>query len=193
MSNGQANYPVTMMARMLGVSTSGYSAWRKREPSERAREDAVLQQQIETIYGNSRASYGAPRIHAELRDQGIHVGRKRVARLMRQAGLSGICRRRNGTTKRNPKACPAPDLVKRDFSAQKPDQLWVANIKTDSIFVFDGGGRCLLSSGGGLGYGHSFENGIGARSVEHDDLAAISQTGDSPLRPGYTIDRLGLW
>jgi len=129
MSDYQAKYAVSMMARMLEVSTSGYSAWHKREPSKRAREDAVLQQQIKTIHANSRSSYGAPRVHAELKDQGVNVGRKRVARLMRQAGLAGICRRRNGTTKRNPKARPAPDLVKRDFSAQKPDQLWVADIK----------------------------------------------------------------
>jgi putative transposase len=130
MSTYQASYPVVTMARVLGVSTSGYYAWCKRAPSQRACEDARLQQRIETIHAKSRGTYGAPRIHAELKDCGVHVGRKRVARLMRRAGLEGISRRRGkGTTKRNPKAQPAPDLVKRDFIAHKPDQLWVADIK----------------------------------------------------------------
>jgi putative transposase len=130
MSDHQACYPVATMGRVLGVSTSGYYAWRRRAPSKRACEDALLQQRIEVIHAKSRGTYGAPRIHAELRAEGVHVGRKRVARLMRQAGLEGISRRRRrSATQRDPRAQPAPDLVKRDFSAQRPDQLWVADIK----------------------------------------------------------------
>ena len=117
------------MCRLLGVSPSGYYAWRKRELSQRARRDRELLGMIRRIHTGSRGTYGAPRIHAELRAQGVRVGRKRVARLMRQAGLAGVSRRRKkGTTKRDPSAEPAPDLVERNFTASKPDELWVADI-----------------------------------------------------------------
>lgn len=130
MSVYQASYPVAAMARILEVSTSGYYAWCKRTPCKRVCEDAQLQQRIEIIHADSRGTYGVPRIHAELKAQKVEVGRKRVARLMRQAGLVGVSRRhRTGTTKRDLKAQPAPDLVKRDFDAHKPDRLWVADIK----------------------------------------------------------------
>ena len=130
MSAHQACYPVATMARVLEVSTSGYYAWRKRGPSKREREDAMLQERMKAIHAKSRGTYGAPRIHAELRADGLCVGHKRVARLMRQAQLAGISRRRRrGSTRRNAKARPAPDLVKRNFTAERPDQLWVADIK----------------------------------------------------------------
>ena len=130
MSAHQACYPVATMARVLKVSSSGYYAWRKRGPSKRAREDTMLQERMKAIHAKSRGTYGAPRIHAELRADGLCVGRKRVARLMRQAQLAGISRRRRkGLTRRNAKARPAPDLVKRNFTAQRPNQLWVADIK----------------------------------------------------------------
>ena len=130
MSARQACYPVATMARVLKVSSSGYYAWRKRGPSKREREDAMLQERMKAIHAKSRGTYGAPRIHAELRADGLCVGRKRVARLMRQAHLAGISRRRRkGLTRRNAKARPAPDLVKRNFTAQRPNQLWVADIK----------------------------------------------------------------
>ena len=130
MSAHQACYPVATMARVLKVSSSGYYAWRKRGPSKRAREDTMLQERMKAIHAKSRGTYGAPRIHAELRADGLCVGRKRVARLMRQAHLAGISRRRRkGLTRRNAKARPAPDLVKRNFTAQRPNQLWVADIK----------------------------------------------------------------
>ena len=125
----QAEYPITMMARVLEVSTSGFYAWCKRGPSKRAREDAWLLERIETAHDESRGTYGAPRIHAELQEQGIRVGRKRVARLMREAGLVGVSRRRRTrTTIRNGERRPAPDLVDRDFAASGPNELWVADI-----------------------------------------------------------------
>jgi len=124
----QADYPITTLCRVLGVSTSGYYAWRKRAPSKREREDQQLTNQIRKIHRRSRDTYGAPRIHAELAAQGWAVGRKRVARLMRQAGLRGISRRKAKTSRRDPQQRPAPDLVERDFSADGPDQLWVADI-----------------------------------------------------------------
>ncbi len=129
MKANQANYPIAMMCRLLEVSTSGYYAWLKRPPSKRSREDAILIDRIRWIYLRSRSTYGAPRMYEELRDEGVRVGRKRVARLMRTAGLQGVSRRKRvRTTIRKPGARSAPDLVKRDFTADRPDQLWVADI-----------------------------------------------------------------
>ena len=129
MSAHQAHFPVATLCRVLDVSTSGYYAWRKREPSKRARDDAMLTKQIHSIHAWSRSTYGAPRIHAELRDRGVQVGHNRVARLMRVAGLQGVSRRKGSrTTYRSEQARPAPDLVERDFTATAPDELWVADI-----------------------------------------------------------------
>lgn len=125
----QAMYPIATMCRVLEVSTSGYYAWRKRGESKRALEDAWLLERIETIHEESRGTYGSPRIHAELRAQGIRVGRKRVARLMREAGIQGVSRRKGTrTTVRGRNGRRAPDLVEREFSATGPDRLWVADI-----------------------------------------------------------------
>ena len=130
MSANQAVFPTAAMARVLGVSKAGYYAWRDRSPSARAREDAELLRRIRTIHASSRGAYGAPRVHAELREAGERHGRKRVARLMREAGLAGARHRRGGpkTTRRDREARPAPDLVERDFTAAGPNQLWVADI-----------------------------------------------------------------
>jgi putative transposase len=125
----QAHYPIATMCRVLEVSTSGYYAWLQRPPSRRAREDQALTQKIRTIHARSKGTYGAPRIHAKLPTQGWQVGRKRVARLMRADGLQGVSRRKGPrTTRRQPGARPAPDLVNRNFSAQAPDRLWVADL-----------------------------------------------------------------
>ena len=122
-------YPVTTMCRVLEVSTSGYYAWKKRAPSERARRDEVLTKRIREIHQWSRGTYGVPRIYAQLADEGVHVGCKRIARLMQAAGLQGVSRRKFvRTTQRSPSARPAPDLVDRDFTAPGPDRLWVADI-----------------------------------------------------------------
>ena len=121
---------VVRMCRLLGVSPSGYYAWRKREPSARAQANARLSATIQQIHVASRATYGAPRVHAALAEaHGIRCGRKRVARLMRAAGLVGICRRRTvRTTRRAEAATPADDLVRRAFTAAEPNRLWVADI-----------------------------------------------------------------
>jgi transposase InsO family protein len=116
--------------RVLGVSPSSYYD-RRRGPSARARADHVLLGQIRQIHTSSGGAYGAPRIHAELQIAcGVRVGRKRVARLMRAAGLVGCHRRRRwrpGTTRRDPRAAPAPDLVNRQFVAAAPNRLWHAD------------------------------------------------------------------
>ncbi len=116
------------MCRVLGVSTSGYYAWRGRIPSKRKRDDAMLTEKIRAIHRRSRGTYGAPRVHTKLREQGIGVGYNRVARLMRTDGLHGASGRRPTTTRRQADARPAPDLIQRDFTAEAPDRLWVADI-----------------------------------------------------------------
>ena len=122
-------YPIATMCRLLEVSTSGYYAWCARPPSARARADAVLTERIREFHTQSRGTYGAPRIHAELKDDGWRLGQKRVARLLKDAGLFGVSRRKwIGTTQRRQGARPAPDLVDRDFTAHRCDQLWVADV-----------------------------------------------------------------
>ena len=122
-------HPVATMCRLLGVSASGYYAWQGRAPSARAESDGAMLDRIRDIHRASRGTYGAPRIHAELVDRGYAVGRKRIARLMRRAGLRGISRRKGTrTTIRDARARAAPDLVERDFTADAPDRLWVADI-----------------------------------------------------------------
>ena len=121
-------YPIATMCRVLGVSTSGYYAWLARAPSARATSDAALIERIGAIHAASRGTYGSPRIHAEVAANGSAVGRKRVARLMKRAGLRGVCRRRFVTTTVRDGARQAPDLVDRSFVAAAPNVLWVADI-----------------------------------------------------------------
>ena len=129
MKANQAVYRVATMCRVLGVSPSGYYAWRQRSPSQRARSDAELVARIRTLHERSRGTYGVPRIHAELTAEGTRASRKRIARLMQAAGLEGVSRRRHvRTTVRDRQARRAPDLVERDFAADGPDRLWVADI-----------------------------------------------------------------
>ncbi len=129
MSAHQALYPVALTCQVLRLSRSGYYAWRARPASARAREDAELLGKIRRIHAESRGTYGAPRVHAQLAADGVRVGRKRVARLMKKDGLSGVCRRRKTrTTIPDKSKRAAPDLVERDFSAAGRDQLWVADI-----------------------------------------------------------------
>ena len=118
------------MCRVLGVSTSGFYAWRKRKPSKRSLKDSKIKALITKIHRGSRGTYGAPRIHAELKlGYGIGCSKKRVARLMQEANLIGIHRRRlKGCTRRDPARPSYPDLVERSFTALKPNQLWVADI-----------------------------------------------------------------
>ena len=130
MSANQACFPVAPMARVLGVSKAGYYAWAHRPPSAHAVADAALLKRVRTSHASSRQTYGAPRVHADLRTCGEKHGRKRIARLMRHAGLVGASHRHGGptTTRRDQDARPAPDLVDRNFAASRPDQLWVADI-----------------------------------------------------------------
>lgn len=123
MKANQATYPVRRMCGLLGVSPSGYYAWLGRDPSARQLADRALRDRIVDIHSRSRGTYGAPRIHAELLAYGVSVGRKRVARLMRQARIQGVHRRRKvATTRTNPERVTTPDLVRRQFTATRPGQ-----------------------------------------------------------------------
>jgi len=126
----KTNYPVVVMCRVLEVSRTAFHNWERRAPSDRTLTDAWLTDSIKRIHDESRGVYGAPRIHAELRmEHGIRVGRKRVARLMKAAGISGVRpRKRWKTTIRIPGITPATDLVERQFRPTSVNVLWVADI-----------------------------------------------------------------
>jgi transposase InsO family protein len=115
----QQEFPVIRMCHVLQVSESGYYAWRQREPSERKRRDEALGKRIEDAYSTNRQVYGSPGIHAVLKEQGVPCGRKRVARLMRERGISAKSRRRKMKTTDSHHTNPvAPNLLKRDFTAE---------------------------------------------------------------------------
>ncbi len=122
-------HAAAVVCRVLGVSASGYHAWRKRPPSRRAIEDATLTARIKAVHEMSDGTYGAPRIRAELADvDGLRVGIKRIAKLMRKAGIAGVSRRRFCVTTTRDGAPVSPDLVARKFEADGPNKLWVADI-----------------------------------------------------------------
>ena len=124
------HHPVSRLTGVLGVSRAGYHAWGKRGPSARRTADDQLKVRIGEIHTASFGIYGAPRIHAELADTyGINIGKKRVARLMRELGIQGVSRRGKRKVKKSTAEMPAaPDLVRRNFTATRPDELWVADI-----------------------------------------------------------------
>jgi putative transposase len=125
----KAQYPTALLCRVLGGARSGYYAWVRRGVSARAQADDALAEQITRVYEASRHTYGAPRVHAALRASGTVCGRRRVARLMRTAGLVGRApRRRARTTGADPAQLPAPNLGARDFAVPAPDRLWIGDI-----------------------------------------------------------------
>lgn len=127
----RVEFGVRRCCRAVGVSPASFYDWHRRGPSVRQHADQRLLGQIRRIHRDSGGAYGAPRIHAELQLAcGVRVGRKRVARLLRSAGLVGCHRRRRvrpGLTRRDPQAAPAPDLCRRQFSPPEPDRLWHAD------------------------------------------------------------------
>jgi transposase InsO family protein len=143
-------FPVRRLCAVLGVSESGYYAWLKHEPSQRALENVRLRETICALWRQFRGIYGAPRIHAELRDQGVKVGRHRVARLMRQAGIRGKApsKRRPRTTQSDPTHPVAPNLLDRQFTADRPNAVWLTDITyidTDEGYLYLAGVMDLYS------------------------------------------------
>ncbi|GLV53217.1 transposase [Dictyobacter sp. S3.2.2.5] len=130
------------MCRVLSVSVGGFYAWRKRPASAREQEDGTITEQIVNIYRQHQGRYGSPRIHAQLRDEGIHVGRKRVVRLMKQAQLAAHhTTHRVMTTRADPAAVPAENVLDRAFLAQRPNEKWVADI----TYIPTGSSRMYLA------------------------------------------------
>jgi putative transposase len=125
-----SDLPVATCCRVMKVSTSGFYAWQANPVSEKEMSDAFLTNTIIDIHRMSRRSYGSPRVHAELRlGQDTCCSRKRVERLMKEAGISGVYRRKGrGCTRRDPAAEPADDLVNREFDPAVPDRLWVMDV-----------------------------------------------------------------
>ena len=123
-------YPVIVMCRVLGLARSGYYAWKRRAPSAHARRDRQLSDYIQTSFEASRRTYGSPRVHADLRAQDVRCGRKRVARLMRQANLVARTRRRRTpqTTDSRHGFAIAPNVLDRQFAVERPNQVWVSDI-----------------------------------------------------------------
>ncbi len=126
----RAQHKVSRLCAVVGVTRQGFYAWLGRDPSARDVRDQQLKELIADAYEKSWRTYGVPRMHAELRDQGIQVAKKRVARLMRELGIEGVSRRRSRkrTTIQAEAAKAAPDLLERRFAADRPDQVWVADI-----------------------------------------------------------------
>jgi len=126
----RASFSVSLMCELLGVSRSGFNDWSSRAPSDRTLTDAWLVERIRKVHKDNREVYGSPRVHAELRMRyGIRVGRKRVERLMKAAGISGLQKRKRGrTTIRVPGVRVADDLVERDFRPAAKDVLWTADV-----------------------------------------------------------------
>ncbi len=127
----RAHHAVSRLCSVLNVGRQGYWAWKKRPASRRRIDDERLKPRILEAWKGSDQTYGAPRLHAELRlGDGLQVSKKRVARLMRELEIHGVSRRRGSirTTTPDKRAAPAPDLVNRDFTAGRPDQTWVADI-----------------------------------------------------------------
>lgn len=125
----KASFPVSLMCRVLQVSRSGYYAWRTRPQSQRAQQDVQLVEQIRRVHQDSGETYGSPRIRAELVEEGVCIGRKRVARLMRTAGISArVPRRFQRTTDSNHDLPTADNVLDRDFTASNPNEAWVTDI-----------------------------------------------------------------
>ncbi len=122
-------FSIVVLCRALEVSTSGYYAWIGRPVAAHAGRDAELDVRVRAAHAGSKGRYGSPRVHAELRANGEHVGRKRIARLMKRAGLAGRRRRRFQATTDSKHAFPiAPNVLERDFTATEPNQAWVTDI-----------------------------------------------------------------
>ena len=182
MTANQAMFSIATMSKTLGVSRSGFYAWRERAASARSKADAALTERIKAIHKASSETYGAPRIHAELIDDGIRVGRKRVERLMKAAGLAGVSRRKSArTTVRDERLRPASDLVDRNFHAEEPEPALGGrhHLRADLGRLPLSGRRagCLLAPHRRLGHGSRPEGPARARCPQHGAHPTTSRRG----------------
>ena len=129
-AESQDEFPVARQCAVLEVSESGYYAWRNRPPSQRQQANEHLKEDIYTVWKSCNGIYGAPRIHAELQDEGIQVGHNRVAKLMRELGIQGkmVRKQRPHTTVSDPTHAPAPNVLNRNFEASQCDEVWLTDI-----------------------------------------------------------------
>ena len=203
----KTNYPVAVMCRVLGVSRTGFHNWERRAPSDRALTDAWLTEKIKQIHDDSRGVYGVPRIHAELRmEHDVRVGRKRVARLMKAAGIAGVRpRKRWRTTIRIPGITPASRPRRAPVQTDAPNVLWVADItylRTGEGWLYLAQSRTCTPGRSSAGRWPRTCARAGRRRAEDGACApAPGPRADSPLRPGLarriqvvvaTLDRGGL-
>ena len=136
-------FPIALLCRVLGVSTSGFYAWLKRPEPEHTKVDARLAVEVAASHKRSRGRYGSPRVHADLRARGVHVGKKRVERLMREQGLAARRKRRFRKTTDSAHAQPiAPNVLERDFETSAPNEVWV----TDVTYVWTDEGWLYLAA-----------------------------------------------
>ena len=133
----KAVYPILVLCEVLGVSRSGFHAWQQRPCSPRLRSDAHLATQVAAVHKRSRGTYGSPRVHAELKAKGVRVGKKRIARLMRENGIQARCKRRFRKTTDSKHTNPiAPNIVAREFVTSAPNQVWVTDVT--AIWTLEG-------------------------------------------------------
>ncbi len=138
----KAQYPIAVLCSVLAVSSSGFYAWRKRPPSQRAKGDALLAVEVRVAHKRGRGTYGSPRVHRELKAHGHRIGKKRVERLMRQEGIQGQQKRRfRRTTDSNHTQPVAANVLARNFHADAPNTAWV----TDVTYVWTGEGWLYLA------------------------------------------------
>ena len=177
------------MCKTLKVSSSGYYGWARRAPSARAVANAALTERIREDFMASDETYGMPRIRFELNEAGIGASRRRIARLMRQAHMRGVSRRRGYvvTTERDKRQRPAPDLVNRQFVADGLNQLWVADmtyIPTWDGFLYLAVVVDVFSRSGGMGLRREHDIGSGSGGASHGAADQKARVGDPPFRPG---------
>ena len=209
MTANQAEYLIQLMSRTVGVSRSGFDTYQGRPPSARQVADDALTDRIATIHEASKQTYGAPRIHAELAEEGVQVGRKRIERLLKAKGLKGVSRRKFVvTTERDPRARPANDLVDRNFYAPShtcehvlPDKgcpecaLGCRHHRCADLgrlSVSGSGSGCLQPPHHRLGYGQRSESTVCHRCDEHGGDTAETRQRHPPLRPGIAIHICGV-